>query len=321
MSRATMMLALLSCLWFSQPAHACGYYMTDYDKPIRWPLGTCDVPYLIDVTGIPGLDQDFETVQEAFAKWSAIECSEFKFVFAGLTQNAQVHFNEEDLDANENHVIFVKADWDEIVGKATYSNAIGLTRLSYVPKTGELLDADLMLNVQKKAFSLCETEEDKQDDSPVSLPYTVLHEAGHMVGLDHSSDSLSVMFVQQAHCPDEPITHLTPDDKECFCDYYGSDEFNDWCLNPPVDPSPDSNADAGQQTDTDSQGTPDGGRTQDGGKGDSDSRIEIEDDHDLCGTGFCCCNLKGKVSPVPWLLPILLAAAVWLMLRGRRLSR
>jgi len=298
------LLLIAALLLAASPAEACRYYKTTHDKEIRWPGGKCEIEYFVDVSGIEGVVEDFETVQAAIAKWSDLECSLFQFLFAGLTQDAKVEFDEENLDDNENHVVFIKSGWNDAIDDLSHENAIALTRLSFIPKTGELVDADLMLNLEKKDFSSCESAEDLENPKLYDLSYVILHEAGHMTGLDHSKDSLSVMFVQEATCPDEPMHYLTADDKECFCEYYGSADFTEACLNPPVDSAPEPTPEAlPESADT---------LQQDAGP--------LPDSGDRCACPDCCCRLDaaGPAGSAPSFVVLLLVSLAWFTLRRPR---
>jgi hypothetical protein len=237
------LLALACWLVPAAPALPCEYYETETTgMALHWPAGKCKLPYYIDAGGIPDVPDDFDTIQAAAAAWNGIDCSPFELVFAGLTQEAKVEFLEEDLEANENHVVFVKSGWQDLVENPEFDNAIALTRLSYDKVTGELYDADLMLNLQMKLFSTCAPPEDAADPDLYDLHFVALHEMGHITGLNHSKDLASVMYVHPAACTDSPPTKVGVDDTDCFCDYYGTPQYAEVCLQPKPEPGPEPGA-------------------------------------------------------------------------------
>ncbi len=160
-------------------------------------------------------------VQEAFAVWNALD-SPLTFVFAGLTTNAEAAFYS-DPEVDENHIVFVKDSWASQV-PYSHQSAIALTTLSYVKATCEIVDADIRINNDDYYFTDCGSAPEEhlgyQD-----LFYVLIHEIGHLTGLDHSGDGLAVMFVQDSTCDDEPPHALTPDDIEGFLSFYGSDAY------------------------------------------------------------------------------------------------
>jgi len=75
-------------------------------------------------------------------------------------------------------------------GSWTHSKKIAaLTTVMYREDTGELVDADVEFNQESEKFTV-----DGSVDS-FSLRYTMTHEIGHLLGLDHSSINASVMGV------------------------------------------------------------------------------------------------------------------------------
>jgi hypothetical protein len=165
--------------------------------------------------------------------WNALD-SPFEFVFVDHVAQAEAAFYE-DPELDQNHIVFVKDGWSSMV-PFQHENAIALTRLSFTKANASIVDADLLINNQLYHFADCDDAPDDFQDYQ-DLFYVVLHEAGHMVGLDHSGDDLSVMFVQHSTCADEPLHHLTPDDEEGFLSFYGTQEYID--LATPPEPGPE----------------------------------------------------------------------------------
>jgi hypothetical protein len=96
------------------------------------------------------------------------------------------------------------------------SNTLALTTVTYDPKTGEILDADMEINTFEHTLST----------TPVVPPNAydfltvVTHEAGHFLGLAHSADTEATMYWQVSTTPK---WYLTPDDIAGICTVYQPD--------------------------------------------------------------------------------------------------
>jgi hypothetical protein len=227
--------ALLVICWFAgaSPALAYKWYITEDAKALH--AHSFEMPYYIDAGHLDFLEspREYQIIQEAMGVWNALE-SPFEFVFVDHVSPAEAAFYG-DPDIDQNHIVFVKNGWSEMV-PFQHENAIALTRLSFNKGNAEIVDADMLINNQLYNFADCDDAPDDFLDYQ-DLFYVVMHEAGHMVGLDHSGDDLSVMFVQHSTCADEPLHHLTPDDKEGFLSFYGTMEYID--LATPPEPGPE----------------------------------------------------------------------------------
>ena len=222
--------ALLVLCWLAVPVPAYAYkwfYTDNNDAVHQWEF---KVPYYIDAGDLDFIEppREDEIIQEAFAVWNALEAP-LEFVFAGHVDPAEKAYNG-GLEVDQNHIVFVKQSWVTHV-PFQHENAIAVTSLTFDQGTGELLDADMLLNNDLYSFADCEDAPEEWLDYQ-DLFYVVLHEIGHMTGLGHSGDDLSVMFVQKSICAEEPLHHLTPDDIEGFLSFYGTDEYIDLATPP-----------------------------------------------------------------------------------------
>jgi hypothetical protein len=156
-----------------------------------------------------------EAVAEGFERWSSLPCEEdelapFEFVFTGVVEGARVGYDKSAGAENENLVTWVQsaAAW------AHGSAVLALTSLTFDTLTGEIVDADLEINDAGFVFSLTPTAQE------IDLLNTVVHEAGHFLGLDHSAVPESTMFAKAL--PGETNKRsLEPDDVAGFCALYG----------------------------------------------------------------------------------------------------
>lgn len=197
------------------PVHAWNYYLTGFGEPVHWPACTAEIPFWVDAGEIEEIESDGEhqAIAEAFALWNEVACAPIELTVAGYKPDPVVEWVE---GVTQNVVVFVNSGWSVDPLKQTY---VALTTLSYNPTTGEIVDADLAFNAEHFEFSLCGAGQ--EDSSAQDFRYVALHEAGHIFGLNHSNDPLSILFVQDSTCIDGPGHYLTPDDEEGLCFYYG----------------------------------------------------------------------------------------------------
>ncbi len=226
---------LLCVLARPAPAEAYKWYLTEDGKALHWQK--YDFPYYIDSGDLDFVTapREDEIIQEAFGVWNELEAP-LEFIFVDHVEQAEAAFYE-DPEVDQNHIVFVQQGWSDLV-PFQHENAIAITRLSYSKADGELVDADMLINNQLYFFADCDDAPEEWLDYQ-DLFYVVLHEAGHMTGLDHSGDELSVMFVQHSTCADDPLHHLTPDDIDGFLSFYGTQEFVDLANPPEPDPELD----------------------------------------------------------------------------------
>lgn len=234
--RGVVILTLTVCCLASPVARAWHYYSTSMDEMVHWPPGDCTFTYYIDSDGIPEVEEDTEIgiINEQVDKWNALECTVMHWTFAGLLDDADAAID------NTNVVLFVEQDW---VGYAPedagdISGWVAFTWLTFMPDTGEIFDADLLVNLDHFTYADCSGA--PEDVGKIDLAYTILHEWGHMYGLAHSGNPDAVMQPEARRCEDEIPLELMQDDIDGLCWFYGKAQWNEDCLNPAVpEPEPD----------------------------------------------------------------------------------
>lgn len=200
-------------------------------KPIAWP-DTC-VSTSVSAFGSAALgisaDDMRSVVHEAFDKWTSAPCDGGtpKFVVdlfpdvRCLDVTGEAGYKEK--GPNYNVWIFLDTDWPY---DSIDENAIAITTTQFHPKTGEIYDSDVELNSRDNEFTLT------QEYLNIDLPSVVLHEAGHFLGLAHSSLPSAIMS-PTLDAGDASRRHLDPDDIQGICSVYPPGP-----LNPSCDPEP-----------------------------------------------------------------------------------
>jgi hypothetical protein len=155
-------------------------------KPLAWSSScvTVGVHQMGTSTGSLGYDAIASVVESSFSTWQAADCKpgnpSIDVKLLGPIECGLSEYNSS--SGNANIVLLRTGPWP-YVGAA---NALGLTTTRFDTQTGELWDADIELN----------GEADFSTGDPVrgsDLQSVLTHEAGHFLGLSHSTDSSATM--------------------------------------------------------------------------------------------------------------------------------
>jgi matrixin len=161
-------------------------------------------------------------VARTFAAWSgaAHSCTDLTFVDRGYTAVDQ-GFDSTNLAANTN--VVTSADTQAQASLFGGSETLAITITSFATETGELVDADIILNATDPAMPLGEVASAASCEMiqpPLfDLESTLAHEVGHFVGFDHGTDPESTMYASSPPCETKK-RDLTEDDVRGLCDIY-----------------------------------------------------------------------------------------------------
>ncbi|MBW2734212.1 MAG: hypothetical protein JRH20_17625 [Deltaproteobacteria bacterium] len=157
-------------------------------KPLRWTHSNC-VIMRPNSKGSADINDgsDVQAVFRSADRWrSASEsCSYIRFVMEEASPDAEAEFRQG--EANENVITWVEDGWRDVLGHDP--QAAGLTTVFFVDspgssRDGKILDADIELNGEYFRFSAGEVGVKGRMD----VENTVVHEMGHVLGLDHPCD-------------------------------------------------------------------------------------------------------------------------------------
>lgn len=115
-------------------------------------------------------------LQSAEQEWTNVSTTSFQLAYNGPSTLGAAYDGV--------NVISWPSVWNQV------SSAFAITLTAYDINTGFILDADIVLNRNFQFFS----QPGDVGPNRVDLRYVVLHENGHLAGLDHSPDPSAVMY-------------------------------------------------------------------------------------------------------------------------------
>lgn len=185
----------------------------DCGKPLFW-ASRC-VGYSIQENASPRAGLDLATatrmVAEAFDQWRAANCgvatADLQFEDLGPVSCDEQRYNQK--GGNQNAIIFRDDSWPYAGGR----NTLALTTVTYNLDTGEIYDADMEINSYSVDLTF------GSDQIGFDLQSILTHEAGHFLGLSHSTDPEATMYEDYKH-GSTFLRSLNTDDVEAICAAY-----------------------------------------------------------------------------------------------------
>ena len=189
------------CLWWN--SRTMTYYINE----------TCSVD--------TQLNNCLNAVQAAFNAWNGHACSDMQVVYGGSTPRDDVGYNQSKTN-NINLVAWLESQWQTHDCPPEKPNcrdprAIGLTTTTYDTYTGQIVDADIEMNGEGFVFTTSVTTQ------VMDIHNTIAHEAGHTLGLDHSTNREATMW-KDATAGETKKRDLIQDDIDGLCFLYPAGE-------------------------------------------------------------------------------------------------
>lgn len=206
-----------TCGTFGSPA--CDPGQTP--KPLNWPMR--ELTYTIKQNAAlefpAGSGSDSSTpfppnleslITDSFKTWeSPMDCSQLTFDFEGYTSK-DIAANRGGVSNNTNVVVWRDSNWEE------QSNILALTYASFT-SDGRIVDGDIEVNAED--FNFDELASPQPNGGTADVRNTMVHEAGHFIGLAHSEDIEATMY--RSATPGETNKRtLHPDDIAGLCAAY-----------------------------------------------------------------------------------------------------
>ncbi len=172
-----------------------------------------------------------ESVDHALDAWSGVRCGGgvVELTLGRDRQPARCQQAEFSLEDGNVSVIAFVEDWSE---RDLDPLAYALTTVWHDRTTGEILDADVLVNATRGPFTRCPEPNGCQPDVDglvaVDLANTLTHEMGHVLGLSHSEDPEATM-AREAPRGEVRKRTLAPDDVSGLCAAYPPGSLPEAC--------------------------------------------------------------------------------------------
>ena len=165
-----------------------------------------------------------ELVREAFETWNAVGCSDFTFVEGEPTSTRFGADVAEGVEGNTNGVYWRDEEWPYPSGPMM-REAFALTTVT-TRVTGRIIDADIEVNSAR--FDVANLSPSEPMPNKLDLLNTFVHEAGHVLGLDHTGDRETTMY-HRASLGEVDKRTLAQDDVDGLCAIYPSERADRRC--------------------------------------------------------------------------------------------
>ena len=188
----------------------------DAGGPLRWQRRCFEIALADRTVEVLPAAEARSLLAEAVSTWTATRCGDH-----GVGLEARVAAQPADCDLaqwnatgkNVNVVAFVN-DWQD---RGYSQEALALTFVWHDGTSGEIFDADTMINLDHGPFLDCATQTCNARSADLGAVFT--HELGHFFGLAHSQDEAALMNATYAHST-ATRRALSPDDIAGICAIY-----------------------------------------------------------------------------------------------------
>ena len=202
---------------------------TSDGDPLRWG-GPC-ISLSLDERGSSDLDMATVrgAIERSFEAWTSVDCGGGHPAFNIRLNDAMTrcHVASFDLNGpNANTIAFV----DNFEDEGYDESAFAVTIVWYSIDSGEIFDADMLINEDFTPYTIC--PESGCVGDVIDLENVITHEAGHFFGLAHSAEHLATMYSLAPRGEIQKRT-LHSDDREGFCELY-AESFERSCSYAPI---------------------------------------------------------------------------------------
>lgn len=212
--------------------------------PLFW--RTPCLSYAIDRRGSNSMPDEAveEAVNAGFAAWEDADCGGSEtpnLVFKPSAEPSTCRRAEFNNSGNVNTIAFLDPWVDSCAGDGDPGYeplAFAVTIVWFDPESGEILDADMMVNDTEATsrnaggpYADCPLTGCLGNDA--DLQSIITHEAGHFIGIGHSEDAEATMFASAERSSVSKRT-LAQDDISAVCEIYRPGSLDDSCDATPI---------------------------------------------------------------------------------------
>lgn len=202
------------------PAAAWDFATTGGGTPLRW--FARDEPLPFKLGAVPPEEMPIEVVtavvEIAWSTWRGAGCEGVaSAVYRGATDATEPTRPKSLSDPPDNLVLFARTAgaWSDL-GRGT--SEIAVTFVSNNERTGEIVDADIVVNDARWRFVVGGGAAVAEGE--VDFASAMTHEVGHALGLLHSADPTATMFASYTGVEPAGARTLADDDREGLCAAY-----------------------------------------------------------------------------------------------------
>ncbi len=176
--------------------------------PLFWNRDCIGISMQRDASRQVDLASATAVVRQAFDAWENADCGdgETPGIRVLLTEPVSCNAVEYSTKGNANIVVFRDDAWPH----EDAPNELALATISFNTETGEIYDADIEVNTANYTFTLSD------DNVETDLLAVLTHEAGHVLGLAHTSGTEATMY-KEYMMGDISIRTLDQDDIDGIC--------------------------------------------------------------------------------------------------------